>query len=74
MSVDDAIAQCDYRHSCYGGVKAIDICKKYNVNYDNVKRRMYRNNLSFKQALISFFKDEPEKIKEIKETIPETKD
>lgn len=74
MSVDDAIAQCDYRHSYYGGVKAIDICEKYNVNYDNVKRRMYRNDLSFKQALISFLKDEPEKIKEIEETVPETKD
>ena len=34
---------------------------------------MHYYNWTFKQALISFLKDEPEKIKEIEETVPETK-
>lgn len=72
--LDEALDTRDLHYPYYGGIKATDICDKYGLKYKKVARRMHYYNWTFKQALISFLKDEPEKIKEIEETVPETKD
>ena len=72
--LDEALDTRDLHYPYYGGIKATDICDKYGLKYKKVARRMHYYNWTFKQALISFLKDEPEKIKETEETVPETKD
>lgn len=50
-----------------------EICNKYGVNCSLVKKQMKNHRLKFKDTLLTYISD-PDQIKEIKETIPETKD
>lgn len=73
MSIEDAVVRQDYRKSHYNGMTVEEICNKYGVDCSLVKRQMKNHRLKFKDVLLTYISD-PDQIKEIKETIPETKD
>lgn len=72
-TIEESLNPKNLNYQYYGGVRACDICDKYNLEYSKVKRRMKHYGWTFKDSLISFLTD-PDQIKEIKETVPETKD
>lgn len=72
-TIEESLNPKNLNYQYYGGVRACDICDKYNLEYSKVKRRMKHYGWTFKDSLISFLTD-LDQIKEIKETVPETKD